>query len=53
MKPDENTVRCTACDWRGRECDLVPFVDGDGRGDGCPTCQTDSRLIDIPLASNP
>lgn len=53
MNTDPNTVRCTECDWQGRECDLESFTDEDGRGNGCPNCQTDGRLIDIDPAATP
>jgi hypothetical protein len=52
MKTDPDTVRCTAYDWHGRECDLEPFEDEDGYGNGCPNCLTDCRLIDIPARGN-
>ena len=44
-------VRCTKCNWKGEEQDLVYFTDGelppnDGRFLGCPNCKTDECLIE-------
>jgi Zn finger protein HypA/HybF involved in hydrogenase expression len=40
-------VHCNNCDWKGDNSELENFTDENGAFIGCPTCETDSYLMNI------
>lgn len=40
-------VRCTMCEWEGKDEDLEFGEDDEGYFRGCPHCHTDAYLMDV------
>jgi NAD-dependent SIR2 family protein deacetylase len=40
-------IKCTNCESKLNEDDLIRGEDDEGSFDGCPTCETDHYLMDL------
>lgn len=51
---EDYIVKCNMCNWEGDEEELIiveEIIDDDHRDfyRGCPNCETDAYLMDIPI----